>query len=113
MGVGFGQHHDMLRTIVAENLRALMAAHPDLDTLEKVTARGGGSNGTLDRMRRGASSCRLDAIADVARVFCIEPWQLLVPRLDPHNLPHLDMDTNHAQELRAELENIAARILKK
>lgn len=103
----------MLRTIVADNLKALMGAHPELDTLEKITAAGGGSNGTLDRMRRGASSCRIDALADVARVFGVDPWQLLVPRLDPHNLPHLDMDTHRAETLRAELENIATRILKK
>lgn len=112
MGAGYWQHQDMLRTIVADNLRALMAAHPHLDTLDKITAQGGGSNGTLDRIRRGASSCRLDALADVAKVFGIEPWQLLVPRLDPHNLPRLEMDTSRAEALRAELENIAARILR-
>ena len=112
-GVHVGQHHTMLRAIVAENLRALMAAHADLDTLEKITARGGGSNGTLDRMRRGASSCRLDALADVAKVFRLEPWHLLVPRLDPLILPRLEMDTSRVEHLRAELENIAARILKR
>ena len=102
----------MLRAVISENLRALMAAHPNLDTLEKITAQGGGSNGTLDRMRRGASSCRLDALADVAKVFGLEPWQLLVPRLDPHNLPRLEMDTSRAENLRAELENISSRILR-
>ena len=103
----------MPKDVVATNLKALMDAHPDLDTLEKITDANGGSNGTLDRIRRGESYCRINALARLAGVFGLEAWQLLVPRLDSYNLPKLEMDSQVAQELKNELEAIAKTILKK
>ncbi len=50
------------RDILANNLRALMAARPDLGTLPKVTAACGVSNGTLDRIRRAAVSTGIDEL---------------------------------------------------
>jgi hypothetical protein len=67
------------RQILAANLRALMAKHPDLDTLPKITARSGVSNGTLDRIRRAVVATRVDELQPLARAFGLEPWQLLVP----------------------------------
>jgi transcriptional regulator with XRE-family HTH domain len=67
------------RDILANNLRALMAARPDLGTLPKVTARSGVSNGTLDRIRRSVTSVRVDELDKLSRAFGVEPWQLLRP----------------------------------
>jgi transcriptional regulator with XRE-family HTH domain len=67
------------RDILASNLRALMAARPDLDTLPKITARCGVTNGTLDRIRRAVVSTRVDELERLARAFGIEPWELLRP----------------------------------
>lgn len=67
------------RDILASNLRALMAARPDLDTLPKITARCGVTNGTLDRIRRAVVSTRVDELDRLARAFGIEPWELLRP----------------------------------
>jgi transcriptional regulator with XRE-family HTH domain len=85
------------RDILATNLRALMAARPDLDTLPKITARCGVTNGTLDRIRRAVVSTRVDELDRLARAFGIEPWELLRPnghaRLSPLALrlaTHLD-----------------------
>lgn len=67
------------RDILSNNLRALMAARPDLDTLPKITARSGVSNGTLDRIRRAVVSTRVDELEKLGRAFGVEPWELLRP----------------------------------
>lgn len=67
------------RDILANNLRALMAARPDLGTLPKVTAACGVTNGTLDRIRRAAVSTRIDELERLGRAFGVEPWELLRP----------------------------------
>jgi hypothetical protein len=69
------------RDVLAENLRKLMAATPSLNTFSQITKAGGGSNGTLDRIRRRTTSTSIDNLEPLARVFGIEPWQLLVPNL--------------------------------
>jgi transcriptional regulator with XRE-family HTH domain len=96
------------RDILAANLRAFMSAQPDLDTLPKLTARSGVSNGTLDRIRRAAVSTRIDEIQHLADAFGVEPWVLLRPpqhagELSPLGLrlaAHLDLaardETTHA-----------------
>jgi transcriptional regulator with XRE-family HTH domain len=68
------------RDILSNNLRALMASRPDLDTLPKVTARSGVTNGTLDRIRRAVVSTRVDELARLGKAFGIEPWQFLRPQ---------------------------------
>lgn len=95
---------------LARNLRAAMDAHPDLDTIEKLVAHGAGTNGTIGRMLQGHTACRIDALQQVARVFGLEAWQLLVPGFDPHQLPSLEMDSRRAALLVAELDNLAERI---
>jgi transcriptional regulator with XRE-family HTH domain len=67
------------RDILSNNLRALMAARPDLDTLPKITARSGVSNGTLDRIRRAVVSTRVDELEKLGRAFGVEAWELLRP----------------------------------
>jgi transcriptional regulator with XRE-family HTH domain len=68
------------RDTLANNLRTLMAARPDLDTLPKITARSGVSNGTLDRIRRAVVSTRVDELEKLGRAFGVEPWELLRPQ---------------------------------
>jgi len=67
------------RDNLANNLRALMAARPDLNTLPKITARSGVSNGTLDRIRRAVVSTRVDELEKLGRAFGVEAWELLRP----------------------------------
>jgi transcriptional regulator with XRE-family HTH domain len=67
------------RDTLSNNLRALMAARPDLDTLPKITARSGVSNGTLDRIRRAVVSTRVDELEKLGRAFGVEAWELLRP----------------------------------
>jgi transcriptional regulator with XRE-family HTH domain len=75
------------RDILANNLRALMASRADLDTLPKITARSGVTNGTLDRIRRAVVATRVDELERLGKAFNLEPWELLRPhghdRLSP------------------------------
>lgn len=100
----------MPRDIVAANLKALMAAHSELNTLPKITKAGGPPNGVLDRIRRADSACRIDSLAQLARVFGLQTWQLLVPGMDPHHPPQLEMGAAQAAEMRQHLDALA-RIL--
>lgn len=79
------------RETLAKNLAALMDARPDLDTFKKITAATNGSlsNGTLDRVRRATHSTSVDTLGELAAVFGLEPWQLLVVGLNPKRLPVL------------------------
>jgi len=67
------------RDILSANLRALMASRPELDTLPKITARSGVTNGTLDRIRRAVVSTRVDELARLGKAFGVEPWELVRP----------------------------------
>lgn len=89
------------RDILSSNLRAMMAAHPELDTLPKITAASGVSNGTLDRIRRAAVSTRIDELERLGRAFGVEPWELLRPHGQTHLSPlalllaaHLDRNAH-------------------
>jgi len=102
----------MPRDILSKNLKALMAATPALNTLPKITKAGGPPNGVLDRIRRAQGACRIDSLAQLAGVFGLQPWQILVPDLDPARLPQLEMGVEAKNELRQHLDAIA-RIIPK
>lgn len=102
----------MVKAIIADNLKRLMAHHPALDTLPKITKAGGPPNGVLDRIRRQESACRVDSLAQLARVFGLQPWQMLVPDLDPAHPAQLEMGAEKAAELRQHLAAIASIIPK-
>lgn len=76
------------RDILAANLKALLAAS-EINTLKKITAKSHGvlSNGKLDRIRRAERATDIDSVGELAKVYKLEPWQLLVPNLNPEHLP--------------------------
>lgn len=81
-GVGFTQTRAMdPKTTLAQNLKKLMEVSPALDTFPKIIEAGGGTNGTLDRIRRAESAAGIDKLEPLARVFGLQAWQLLVPTL--------------------------------
>lgn len=79
------------RQVLSENLKALMAHREDRGTLKKITAasRGKLTNGTLGRVRAATHATTVDTLGDLAEVFALEPWQLLVPDLKPEALPQI------------------------
>lgn len=83
-----------IRAVLAANLRALMSRqHPEMTEheLARLAKRHGGelSQSTVHRMLHGQTSCGVDHLATLAMVFELEPWQLLVPDLDPTDPPVL------------------------
>lgn len=93
------------RETLAENLSALMAARPSLDTFKKIVAAGGPSNGTLDRIRRMESGCSVDQLDALARV-----WQLLVPGLAPNNPPIVRGVTEAEQRLWRKVDGLVREL---
>lgn len=87
-----------------------MHAVPRLNTIKKIVEAGGGTNGTVGRMLQGQTACGIDQVEQVARVFGLQAWQLLVPNFDPAHPPMLEMDSRRAELLSAELDSIAERI---
>jgi hypothetical protein len=98
------------RVVLAENLKALMAARPALDAFPKIVAAGGPSNGTLDRIRRAASGCSVDQLDLLAKVFELQPWQLMTPGLDPTNPPMLVSESEALRALYSGLKGTAEAI---
>lgn len=86
------------RTILSENLRRLMAHAKEtqppqlhLSAIRKVAAASNGrlTNGTVGRIAKGSHTTDIDTLADLAQVFGLQPWQLLVEDLNPKALPRL------------------------
>lgn len=68
----------VLREVIANRLRELMAARPDLDTQVKLSRRAGLSQSTIARILSADSSATADSIADLARAFGVSPASLLL-----------------------------------
>lgn len=98
------------RDVLAENLKALMAERADRSTLAKIieASRGRLSNGKLGRIRSASHATDVDALGDLAKVFGMEPWQLLVPNLNPKALPRL-ADIGFVESLRSLLSAQSAQ----
>lgn len=67
--------------LLSSNLKRLRSSTSRLNRLQDITAAGGGSNGTLGRIQKGDTGVSIDALAPLAKVFGVEPWQLLAENL--------------------------------
>ena len=80
-----------VRDIVADNLRTLITYAADnrlpYCDAKSIGKRAGISGMTLGRWLKGSHAASIDALDDVARVFKLRAWQLLIPNLDPTNPP--------------------------
>lgn len=82
------------RLVLAQNIERLrQAATPPLNyqALERATAMKGCRVGksTLQRAATGSAPMNLDYLEAIAKVFNLDPWQLLVPDLRPEAVPKL------------------------
>lgn len=85
--------------VLGENLVRLMAAHPDLNSNPKLAAKTRLGTGTISRLRNGAVDANMDTLERMARAFHVEAWQLLVPGIDPGNLPTLQPISEQERKL--------------
>lgn len=96
----------LLRQIIADRLRALMAARPDLDTQVKLARRAGLSQSTVARILSADSSATSDSIAHLARAFNTSPASLLLG--DPVEISMLEAIQALKPEARQRLLGYAA-----
>lgn len=75
-----------------ENVSNLMKSRYGGENLTRLAADAKVGPGTVTRIKEQETSIGIDLIAKVARVFKLDPWQLLVPDLDPKRAPSLQQE---------------------
>lgn len=76
--------------ILWQNVKALMTHVYGKENLNKLAADAGFSPGTSSRIKEQQTAVRLSTLDKLAHAFKtlkVQPWQLLVPDLDPARLP--------------------------
>jgi transcriptional regulator with XRE-family HTH domain len=92
--------------VLGGNLRALMQAHSDLGSNPKLAKKTGLSTSTISRLLNGQVDATLATIDKLAEVFHVTPWQLLVPNIEPGNLPALLPITPAERKLHERLREL-------
>lgn len=77
--------------ILGENVRALMQKRFGKINVTRLAQAPGMSVGVAGRIKDGGV-VQTNKLADAAAALGVEPWQLLVPGLDPDSLPRLAND---------------------
>lgn len=80
-------HTDDLKRLMWANVLALMHQRWGGENLTRLAREAGVGPGTATRLKEGKTSVGLDVVQRIARAFGLEPWQLLIPGLDPARLP--------------------------
>ena len=75
--------------VLAENLERLMGASLEFNTQPKVAEKAKIDQKTIWRIMKRQNEPSIDKVERIASVFGLEPWQLMVPQLDPMNKPAL------------------------
>lgn len=79
--------HETIRTTLWRNVSALMGHHWGRENLTRLSRDAGIGPGTASRIKAGETSVGLDVLVDIAEVFGLQPWQLLVDGMDPSDPP--------------------------
>jgi transcriptional regulator with XRE-family HTH domain len=96
--------------VLGANLAALMASNEELNSNPKVSKKTGLGTGSISRLRNGDVDANLSTLEKIARAFDLAPWQLLVPGLDPGNLPALLAATETEKLLWERLKAMAKEL---
>lgn len=70
-----------IEQVLANNLKFLMAANPDVSTQPKLEARSGVGQSTIGRILRADGEAKIGTVKELARVFKLKPGDLLDPGL--------------------------------
>ena len=79
-----------IKKVVRDNTLALLGLAPGERGATAELVRLGLSNGDATRVLKAETSLGLDKIVQIANGLRVQPWQLLVPGLDPERLPALE-----------------------
>lgn len=77
-----------LKITVRDNIRRLLRLKEGESGVGRLMEHGF-VNGTAQRILAGETSLGVDLLAKLAGAFRVQPWQLLVPGIDPDALPEL------------------------
>jgi hypothetical protein len=97
------------RAVIAANLRRLMdrqgRASVTEQDLAKMARRAGESlsQSTINRILNAKVSVGVDHLMILAALFDLEPWQMLVPDLDPDDPPVLASISRRLEEFQGAL----------
>lgn len=105
------------REVLGANIKALMEASTQCRSttaLEKATLHKGCKVGksTIDRALKGETTLNLDYIEAIAKVFQLDPWQLLTPGLRPNNPPVLRSVGEAEEQMYSKIKGLAKEIAK-
>jgi hypothetical protein len=99
--------------VVAQNLRRLMDDHVELRTQSALARRSKVPQRTIGRIVNKEVTPSLDVLEDLAKPFDLQPWQLLVPNLDPKNPPVLRFASAAEEALYKRIVAAAAELVRK
>jgi transcriptional regulator with XRE-family HTH domain len=98
--------------VLAENLASLMAAHTDLGSNPKLGTKAKLGTGTIARLRTAEVNANLETLEALASAFDVQPWELLVPGLDPKNRPTLKQISEREHQLYERWKQVAKEFVK-
>lgn len=89
--------------VVAANVRALMDRDEELNSNLKLGGKTKLGHSAISRILHG-QNITLKSLEALGRVFELEPWQLLVPIVDPKNPPALKVFTEAEKAFYAKID---------
>lgn len=99
-----------LSDLFRSNLRKLMQADRKLRTQPAVAQASKVGQRSVGRILGGEQSPTLDMVHKIAGAFGLEPWQMLVPDLEPDNPPITKQIDERQQELLKRFRHAAKEL---
>lgn len=114
-GVMNDERHTNPATILRDNVEALLRKHNHVNQAGDVVWHKMKTDykigvGTYQRVQQAKTSIGINVVAKIAHAFHLEPWQLMVPNLDPSNPPVFaltESERNLYRKLREAALNLA------
>lgn len=78
--------------IFADNLSRNCAPGQRFETITDLAKKAGLGSSTIDRLKKGQSSVRLENLGAVSSAYGLSAWQFLVPNMDAKRPPKLQGD---------------------
>lgn len=100
-----------MKRVIWENLTALMESHWGAVNLNQLAREAGIGPASVTRIKNQETSIGIDVLEKLASIFDLQPWQLLVPGLNPGNLPVLSVGGKTEQIFYKTLESIRKEIV--
>ena len=98
------------KEVLAENINALMRANTSLDSNPKLSDKSDLGTGSISRIRNAEGAVNLDTLDKLAKCFDLQPWQLLVPGMDPASLPVLRCMSDTEYELWGRMRSLIKQL---